>query len=278
MGYQKEKLLINPLIVMETAQLCATQSPKSSVTAQSSISAQKLDVKMTIPVDKRLEMSMENSAQITLTLTVARLNALQITINAHHLLTAQHSANLMKKNAQPQEKMIMAVPFHQHVLFKKETTMENYVPYIALVYVMKTKSCALEVETILDAKSYPSVNPCPRNCGEMMPEIGALDSAQPIAKIGNKFVLPYKILVMDAQQNPYANQKQRTTMESDAQDIVNLNAETDTLPNLKLELMPEDAPKLPYAYLHKQMSLSKNPYSYEHDDSYIFILLLIFVI
>jgi len=46
-------------------------------------------------------------------------------------------------------------------------------------------------------------------------------------------------------------------MESDAQDIVNLNVETDTLPNLKLELMPEDAPKLPYAYLHKQMNLSK---------------------
>merc|ERR1712133_335520 len=84
---------------------------------------------------------------------VAQLNALQITINAqheqnqitaknkllaphalrtimanvaHHLLTAQHSANLMKKNAQPQEKMIMAVPFHQHVSFKKETTMENF--------------------------------------------------------------------------------------------------------------------------------------------------------
>merc|ERR1712136_554907 len=241
MGYQKEKLLINPLIVMETAQKCATQSPKSSVMAPSSMGAQKLDVKMTIPVDKRLEMSMENSAQITLTHMVAQLNALQITINAQHertqitaknkllaphalrtimanvalhLLTAQHSANLMKKNAQHQEKMIMAVLFHQHVSFKKETTMENFVPYIALVYVMKTKSCVLEVETILDAKNHPSVNPYPRNCGEMMPEIGAPDSVQPIAKIGNKFVLPYKILVMDVQQNPYANQKQRTLMES----------------------------------------------------------------
>ena len=192
---------------------------------------------MTIPADKRLEMSMENSAQITPTHMVAPLNALQITINAqqeqtqttvrnnllaphaprtimanvvHHPLTAQHSANLMKKNAQHQEKMIMAVPFHQHVSFKKETTMENFVPYIAQVYVMKIKSCALEVETILVAKNHPSVNPCPRNCGEMMPVIGAQDSVQPIAKIGNKFVLLYKILVMDAQQNPYANQKLRT--------------------------------------------------------------------
>merc|ERR1711962_1447182 len=70
------------------------------------------------------------------------------------------------------------------------------------------------VETIPVAKSHLSVNLYPRNCGVMMLEIGAQDFALPIAKIGNKFVLLYKILVMDAQQNPYANQKLKTLMES----------------------------------------------------------------
>jgi len=133
----------------------------------------------------------------------------------HHPI-AQHSANLMRRNAQHQEKMTMAVPFPQHASFKKEITMVNFVPYIALEYVTKIKSCAQEVETIPVAKSHLSVNLYPRSCGVMMLVIGVQDSALPIAKIGNKFVLLYKILVMDAQQNPYANQKLKTLMESTA--------------------------------------------------------------
>ena len=107
----------------------------------------------------------------------------------------------------------MAVPFLQHVSSKKEITMANFVPYIVQEYVTKIKSCVQEAETIPVAKSHLSVSLYPKSCGVMMLVIGVQDSALPIAKIGNKFVLLYKILVTDAQQNPYANQKLRTLME-----------------------------------------------------------------
>jgi len=70
--FQREKLPINQLTVMETAQLCVIQSLKSSVTVQSSTQDQKLDVKMMIHADKRPEMSTVNTAQITPTHMVAQ--------------------------------------------------------------------------------------------------------------------------------------------------------------------------------------------------------------
>ena len=245
--YQKAKSMTNLPTVMETVPSCVTQLPKSNVTVQLSTLDPKQDAKMMIPADKRHEMSMENTVQIALTHMVVPLNAQKIIIYAlpeptqiiaknkqhapHaqkmimvtvalHLPIALHSANLMRKNVPPPEKMIMAAHFPQHALFKKETIMENFVLYIALVYVMKAKSCALEIETIPVAKSQHSANLCPRNCGEMMLETGVQDSVPLIAKIGNKFVLQYKILVMDVQQNPYANQKLKTLMESTAQTIL----------------------------------------------------------
>jgi len=235
--------MTNLHIVMETAPSCATQSPKSSVMVQLSTLDPKLDAKMTIPADKRPEMSTESTALIVLTHMVVPLNAhliimnappepTQITVknNKHaphaqkitimnaalQLPIAQPFVNLTRKNVPPLEKMKMAAHFPQHVLFKKEIIMENFALCIAPVFVTKVKSCALAVETIPVAKSHPSANPCPRNCGETMLETGVQDSVLLIVKIGNKFVLPYKILVTDAQQNPYANQKLKTLMESTA--------------------------------------------------------------
>ena len=121
---------------------------------------------MTILVDKKLEMSMENSVLTAPIHMVAPLNALQITINvqpeptqttarsklsAHHaqkiitmnvalhLQIAQLSANLMRRNALHPEKMIMVAPFLLNVLFKKEIIMENFAPYTALECVTKIR-------------------------------------------------------------------------------------------------------------------------------------------
>ena len=104
----------------------------------------------------------------------------------------------------------MAAPFPQHASFKKEITMANFVPYIALEYVTKIKSCAQEVETIPVAKSHHSVNLYPKSCGVMMLVIGVQDSALPIAWTGNICVHLYKIPVTDVQQSPFANQRPKT--------------------------------------------------------------------
>ena len=60
------------------------------------------------------------------------------------------------------------------------------------------------------AKKLPTVNPFPKSYGERIKATGVLVSVPPIAKIGSNCVPLYKTLVMDVQQNPFADQKLKT--------------------------------------------------------------------
>ena len=127
---------------------------------------------------------MENSVLTALIHMVAPLNALQITINvqpeptqttarsklyvlhaqkiitvnvALHLLIAQLSANLMRRNALHPEKMIMAAPFLLNVLSKKEIITENFAPFIAPLTVTMMKHGVLAKETKWDVLSQINV-------------------------------------------------------------------------------------------------------------------------
>jgi len=137
-----------------------------------------------ILVIKRLEMSMVNTAQITLTPMNVQLHAPKIPINAQPeqtpitaknkllalhaqrtlmmnvallLQTAQLFANLMKKNAKNQVQMRMDVHYLLLVLFKSVTIMENFALFTVPENVTITKSNVQEKETIPAAKNQTSV-------------------------------------------------------------------------------------------------------------------------
>merc|ERR1712226_93141 len=132
---------------------------------------------------------------------------------AHKLQIVPPCVNPMKKNVRKQDGMIKDVQYLQHVSFKNVITMENFVQYIVLENVMMVRLNALEVGLMLVVKNHPFAFLWPRNYGEMMQEIGVLDSVQLTVKIGSLTVPLYKTLVTVVLQNQCANPRQRIQTE-----------------------------------------------------------------